>query len=64
MEMDDTARERLRQITARIGAQAVEDELAGNGVVEIVLTVRGRELRTMADSETIHRIVSLLIGEA
>lgn len=46
---------------ARIGAQAVEAAIMNS--VEISLWVRGRELRTVVDGETLHRIMALLVGE-
>lgn len=50
-------------------AQAVEQELfpqpnePGKETVEISLWVRGREIRTLVDNETLHRIVAILLGE-
>lgn len=46
---------------ARAGAQAVEQAILGS--VEISLWVRGRELRTVVDRETLHRIMAILTGE-
>lgn len=67
-KIDAAYAEHQRQTAALEGVQAVERELfpgePGREAVEICLWVRGREIRTIVDNETIHRIVALLVGEA
>ena len=67
--VSDEFAEHQRQTAAREGVQAVERQLFGEheamtNAVEISLWVRGRELRTTVDSETLHRLMAILVGES
>jgi hypothetical protein len=58
--------EHQRRTAAQEGVQAVERQLFPGemtNAVEISLWVRGRELRTVVDNETVHRLMAILVGE-
>lgn len=56
LDIPYTAEERA----ARIATQSVERAILNT--VEISLWVRGREIRTVVDDETLHRIMAILTG--
>lgn len=54
---------RMRGLAAVEAAVADPRSEVAREMVEISLWVRGRELRTRVDNETIHRLVAILTGE-
>lgn len=52
-----TPEDRARRAAEQAVARAIAD------TVEISLWVRGREIRTVVDSEMLHRVMAILLGE-
>ena len=62
---EEYARHQAR-MAQQVGVEAIEQALHGEttDVVEIVLWVRGREIRTNTTDATVARIMSILTGAA